>query len=248
MDPVFAIPEDWTAPRELTRALPRETQLTARGRFMLVMAWMFLIAAVPLYVWMHNDVARKTSQNELLRTQGQEANGEIARLWSGDRGRQHMVGYAFTANGVRVRGEAAVPSSQWAVLQKAGFLPVRYLPSNPAINHPAAWEASTNLWMPSIAPAILVAGGAFLLWTLRRQNRLTAEGVPAPGVVTRCVRVKNGWMVRYQFRLRDGTLGKGRCQTQRRLEAGTSVCILYRADNPRSNGVYPGCTYRVVTQ
>ncbi|HUB77759.1 MAG TPA: DUF3592 domain-containing protein [Bryobacteraceae bacterium] len=248
MDPQFAIPENWTAPRELTRALPRETRLTARGRFMLVMGWLFLIAAIPLYVWMHNDVVQKTERSQLLRAQGQEANGEIARLWSADRGRQHMVGYAFTANGVRIKGEAAVPADQWAEIQKAGFLPVRYLPSDPAINHPAAWEASPNLWMPILAPAILAAGGVFLLWTLGRQKQLAAEGVPAPGVITRCFRVKNGWRVRYQFRLKDGTIGKGRDQASRKLDAGTSVCVLYRAESPGRNQLYPGCSYRVVTQ
>jgi hypothetical protein len=248
MDPQFAIPEDWTAPRELTRALPRETQLTARGRFMLVMGWMFLVATIPLYVWMHNDVVRTTGRNELLRTQGQEANGEIARLWTEGRGHTPMVRYAFTANGVLVRGEAAAPSSQWASLQKAGFLPVRYLPSNPSINHPAAWEASTNIWLPLIAPAILAVGAAVMFWKLRRQNQLAAEGVPAPGVVTRCIRVKNGWMVRYQFRMKDGTLARGRDQIYRRQEPGTPVCVLYRAENPGRNQLYPVCSYRVVTQ
>ena len=248
MDPQFPIPENWTPPRELTRSLPRETQLTARGRFMLVMSWMFLLAAVPLYVWMHNDVVQKTQRNTLLRTQGQEVNGEISRLWSGDRGREHMVGYAFTANGVRLRGEASVPADKWAGIQKTGFLPVRYLPSNPAINHPAAWETSTNIWLPLIAPAILAAGGAFLFWTLRRQNQLTAEGVAAPGVVVRCVRVKNGWMVRYQFRVKGGAIEKGRSQTNRKFEAGAPVCILYRSDNPRRNDLYPGCSYRVASQ
>ena len=248
MDPQFAIPDNWTAPRELTRALPRETKLTARGKFLLAMAWIFLIATIPLYIWMHNEAVRTSAQNELLRTQGQEANGEITRLWSRDRGRQHMVGYAFTANGVRVHGEAPVPSNRWAGLQKAGFVSVRYLPSNPAISHPAAWEESTNAWFPLVVPAILVAGGAIMFWKLQRESQLAGEGVPAPGVVTRCFRVKNGWMVRYQFRLKDGKLAGGRDQTYTKLDAGAAVCVLYRADKPSRNGLYPGCIYRVVTQ
>jgi hypothetical protein len=249
MDPQFAIPENWTAPRELSRALPRETQLTGRGKFKLVMAWIFLIAAIPLYIWMHNDLVQKTAQNELLRTQGVEAKGEIAKLWTRDRGRVPMVGYAFTANGVRLRGEASVPSNLWAGMQKAGFLPVRYLPSNPAINHPAAWDATTSpVWLPFVFPAMLAAGGAFLLWNLHRQSQLVAEGVPAPGLVTKCIRIKNGWIVRYQFRLQDGTAASGRGRTYKKLEAGAPVCVLYRAENPRWNQLYPGCMYRVVTQ
>jgi hypothetical protein len=249
MDPQFAFPENWAPPRELTRALPRETQLTGRGKFMTIMAWMLLIAAIPLYVWMHNQEAQTKAHSELLRTQGQEATGEIMRLWRRDRGRVPMVGYAFTANGVRLAGEASVPSAMWPSIQKAGFLPVRYVPSNPAINHPAAWEASTPPdWMAFLVPAMLVAGGGLLLWKIHRQSQLAAEGTPAAGVVTRCFRVKSGWMVRYQFRLKDGTVASGRDQIYRKLEAGAPVCVLYRSENPRRNQLYPTCMYRVVTQ
>ena len=67
-----------------------------------------------------------SAQSELLRTQGKDAHGEIVRLWRRDRGRIPMVGYAFTANGVRLTGESSVPSGMWAGVQKAGFMPVRY--------------------------------------------------------------------------------------------------------------------------
>jgi hypothetical protein len=198
---------------------------------------------------MHNELVLKTEQNDILRTQGVETKGEIARLWTRDRGRVPMVGYAFTANGVRLTGEASVPSNLWAGIQKAGFLPVRYVPSNPAINHPAAWEANTDpVWMPIVFPAMLAVGGAFLLWKLHRQSEIVAEGVPAPGTVTRCIRLKNGWIVRYQFGLKNGTVVNGRDRTHKKVEAGTPVCVLYRADNPARNLLYPGCTHRVVTQ
>ena len=249
MDREFAIPENWTPPRELTRALPRETQLTARGKFMLIMAWIFLIAAAPLYVWMRNGIVQKSAGNEVLRTQGQEANGEITRLWRRDRGRQGMVGYAFTVNGVRLRGESPVPASQWDRIQKVGFIPIRYLPSNPAVNHPAAWEAATDpTWLPLVFPAIMIGGAGFLFWNLHRQSQLTAEGTPAAGVVTRCFRIKNGWVVRYRFRVKDGTTANGRDRTYRKIDAGAAVCVLYRAENPRRNQLYPGCMYKVVAQ
>jgi hypothetical protein len=249
MDPQSAFPENWAPPRELTRALPRETQLTGRGKFMVTMAWLFLIAAIPLYVWMHNQQVQTGEHNELLRTQGKEANAEIVRLWRRDRGRVAMVGYAFTANGGRLTGESSVPSAIWPGIQKAGFLPVRYLPSDPAINHPAAWEANTSpAWMPFVFPAMLAGGGAFLLWNLHRQSLLAAEGTPVVGVVTKCFRIKNGWVVRYQFRMKDGTVASGRDRRDRKLEAGVPVCVLYRPDNPRQNQLYPTCMHRVVTQ
>jgi hypothetical protein len=249
MDPQFAFPENWAPPRELTRALPRETQLTGRGKLMTVMAWVFLMATIPLYVWRHNQEAPAKAHSELLRTQGIEANGEIMRLWRRNGGRVSMVGYAFTANGARLTGESSVPAAMWPGIQKAGFLPVRYLPSDPSINHPAAWEASTSpASMPFLFPAMLAGAAGLLFWNLHRQSQLAAEGTPTAAVVTRCFRVKNGWMARYQFRLKDGTVASGRDQTYRQLEAGATVCVLYRSQNPRRNQLYPNCLYRVVAQ
>ena len=250
MEPGFAFPEDWTAPRELTRALPRETQLSGRGKFMAIMGSIFLMAAIPVYILIQNQDRERAARVEALRVQGREANGEIVRLWhTGGKSHTPKVGYAFTANGVRLSGESSVPDALWAGIQKAGFLPVRYLPSNPAINHPAAWEESgPPPWMVFIFPAILAVAGSFVLWNLRRQSRLAAEGVPAAGVVTKCFRVKNGWVVRYQFRMKDGTVGVCRDQVSRKLEAGEAVCVLYLPEMPGRCLVYPMSSDRVVMQ
>jgi hypothetical protein len=72
--------------------------------------------------------------------------------------------------------------------------------------------------------------------------------MPAAGVVTKCFRIKNGWVVRYQFRMKDGTVTSGRDRRDRKLEAGAPVCVLYNSENPRRNQLYPTCMYRVVTQ
>jgi hypothetical protein len=250
METSVAFPENWTPPRELTRALPRETQLSGRGKLMAVMGWIFLMASIPVYILMQNQDRERTARVEALRTQGREANGEIVRLWHSS-GKSHtpMVSYAFTANGVRLHGESSVPGDSWDGIQKVGFLPIRYLPSNPATNHPAAWEESgPPAWMTFIFPVILVVAGAFMLWNLRRQSQVAAEGVPAAGVVTKCFRVKNGWVVRYQFRVKDGTVGFGRDQVHRKLEAGAAVCVLYLPEKPGRCFLYPMCSYRVVTQ
>jgi hypothetical protein len=160
-----------------------------------------------------------------------------------------MVGYYFTVNGVRLRGQASVPPDVWPAIRKAGFTPIRYLPSNPAINHPALWdEGATPVWMQYVFPAMLAVGAGLLLWNLRRHSQMVAEGTPAPGVVVRSLRVKNGYAARYRFRTRDGTIVAGRDRTSFKLEPGATVCVLYRAENSRANQLYPGSVYRVMTQ
>ncbi len=247
MNPPVSFPENWTAPRELTRALPRETSMTGSALFMAVIAGLMILGCVPLFLFIRTQDDRVKARNEVLRTQGREATGEVQRLWrtSGKESR-NMVEYAFTANGVRLNGQSSVPSARWDNVRKAGFLPIRYLPSDPAVNHPAAWEQSTEpAWAPFTAPAILLAGGSFLVVILRRQAELMAQGMPAVGVVTRSSRVKGGWALRYQFRMKDGSTALGSSQVRRRVEVGATVCVLYLPQNPRRNQVYPTGLYRV---
>jgi hypothetical protein len=247
MDPVISFPEGWTPPRELARALPRDVSMSGRGIFKATVAVVLMVASVPAFLFLRNHSLQQAARIERLRVEGREATGEIVRLWrSGDRSATHMVAYAFSADGRRLRGEASAPPKLWDGLRKAGFLPVRYLPSDPGVNHPAAWDESRlPVWLVLLFPAMLLGGGVVILVVLRRQATLLAEGLTAPGVVTRCLRTKDGWRVRYQFRMKDGAVAKGSAQMSRRLEAGATLCVLYLQQNPRRNQTYPVCSYRL---
>ena len=246
MDTPVSFPESWTPPRELSRALPREVRLKGRGIFKAAVAVVLLLAAIPLYLFLQNQHAQQAARVERLRVEGREAQGEIARLWHEGKSSTPMLEYAFSADGVRFHGQSSVPARLWDGLRKAGFLPVRFLPADPNINHPAAWEESPDppAWVAFVVPAMLVAGGLVILFVLRRQAAVVAEGLPAPGVITGCNRVKGGWMVRYRFRAKDGAIAKGSCQTHK-MEIGATVCVLYLQQNPRRNVMYPACMYRV---
>jgi hypothetical protein len=219
--------------------------MKGRGIFKATMAVVLLVAAIPLYLFMQNQHAEQVARVERLRAEGHEAQGEITRLWHEGKSSTPMVGYAFSAGGVRFQGKSSVPGRLWDGIRKAGFLPVRYLPADPNTNHPAAWEESPDpAWLAFLVPAMLVGGSLAILFVLRRQAAVVAEGLPAPGIVTGCHRVKGGWMVRYRFRTKDGTVAKGSCQMHK-LEIGTTVCVLYLQQNPRRNVMYPACLYRV---
>jgi hypothetical protein len=246
MEPQVSFPENWPSPPELARALPREVRRSGRAIFLTTMAAVFLVAAIPLFVLTRTKFAQQEAQTVALRTAGREVTAEIARLWHTGKSSTPMVGYAFTAGGRRIQGESSVPEELWDGIRKAGFLPVRYLPADPHINHPLAWEEpAVPAWLPLVLPVIPVGGATVLLVILRRQAELAAEGQPAPGIVTGCSRTKGGWRVRYQFRTKEGAILKGSDRVHRRPEPGTSVCILYLQQNPRRNQIYPLWFYRV---
>ena len=145
-----------------------------------------------------------------------------------------------------MHADASVPEDNWRRLRTGGTMPIRYVPSDPTINHPAAWEISTVPdWMPFLVPALFVGVGIMFLTLLRRQARIAAEGVPVPGFVTTCFRVKSGWVVRYRFSTKDGDNARGSGQAASRLEEGTAVCVLYLPQNPKRNQMYPLTFYRV---
>jgi hypothetical protein len=246
MEPQVSFPENWPSPPELARALPREVRRSGRAIFLTAMAAVFLVAAIPAFVLMRNKFAQDAARTAALRTAGREVTAEIARLWHTGNPSTPMVGYAFTAGGRRIQGESSVPEELWDGIRKAGFLPVRYLPADPHINHPLAWEEpAVPAWLPFLFPVILAGGATMLLVVLGRQAELAAEGQPAPGIVTGCSRTKGDWRVRYQFRTKEGAILKGSSELRRRLEPGASVCILYLQQNPRRNQIYPLRFYRV---
>ena len=245
----MTFPENWTPPRELTRALPREIRMTRGSITVAIVAAILVLGSIPMFVFFRSQNERDKARAKALRDQGREASGQIVRLWrTGGKSNRRMVTYSFTADGIRLHADASVPENIWRDLRTNSDLPIRYLPFAPYVSHPAAWDLPTQAdWLPFIPATMIGGAGIVFLFFLRRQARLAAEGVPAPGVVTKCSKVKDGWAVSYQFRMKDGTEGRGSGQTTRRLDEGTAICILYLEQDPRRNSIYPTNFYRVAS-
>jgi len=244
VDSNVSFPEGWTAPPELTGALPRETRISKDGIGAATVATALLLAAIGIVLLGCKVEAQEMAKRAALRRDGREAVGEVTNLrhvWGG----AYTVSYSFNANGVVFTGESSAPEHIWNGLREALALPVRFLPSNPAINHPAVWEESVSSDWFAFAIALLpAAAGILVLTQLRRQRRLVAEGVPTAGVVTKCYRGgKGSWWIDYQFRTEDGRVAKGIDNV--RLEIGATICVLYLPQDPRRNRPYLRSYYRV---
>ena len=237
-----SLPEGWTAPSELVEALPRETRM-AKGGVTLVLCALFLWTAVSLF-FDFREAAQEMARTEALRRgSSRETTGEVMRVrrirWYPD-----MLSYGFTANGVAQTGECSVSSEHY--VKPGDTLPIRFLSSNPAISHPAAWEGPAPGWsMPCLGEMLFLVSGIWFICVLRRDHKLVAEGVPTAGVVRKCSFRGGGvWRAKYEFRTEDGRVAEGSCYSNR-LEIGSTVCVLYLPRNPRLNTIYSGLTYRV---
>jgi Protein of unknown function (DUF3592) len=248
MDTNFSSIGAATIPSELTGPLPRRSRLSGNGSQMAIVAALMLALAVAFALWVGIDRAQQLQHRAALRHDGQEAVGDITRLWSSGRSLKTRVSYTFIANGISFKGEARVPGQLVHSLRESDTVPIRYLPANPSVNHPAAWEWSALLdWDSFVAPIIGVALCLFLIVPLRSEHQLVAEGLPVAGVITQCSPGKRGgFSVTYDFRTQDGSVTKGNGWSRARQEVGATVCVLYLPHNPRRNEPYPSLNYRVV--
>jgi len=246
MEPEVPFPENWQSPPELERALPREVTLTFTGRFKTVFGGMLILGAAVLFAVMQRDNAQTVAANLTLHDHGVETSATVTRLWRQGRSRQSMMAYSFTISGNSVQSESSVPSDLDDHFHVGGAVPVRYLSFDPSVSHPSGWDPyNPPAWMPFTLPAFLVVGSAALLIGVRNQSTLLARGLPAPLVITKCFRVKNGWVANFKLRTRDGAVFGGRCAMPRKVEPGTILCGLYDPQKPSRARAYPLDSYRL---
>jgi hypothetical protein len=239
----------WKAPRELMVSAPREVELSLQGKFLTGLAIVMMVGSVVLFQFLNTKFVTESREQAALASRGRETGGTVTRLWrTGDKDRKRMVAYRFEAAGQTYQGRSVTPASTWATLFVGAALPVRFDPENPAVNHPRDWAAEKPpVWLPPILAVVLAAIGGLLLWMIRRQKNLLAEGRPAPAVVTRYSHAQHGQKnVHYEFPLMNGSIQKGRSGPRRKLPPlGGVICVLYDRENPRRSLAYPADLVRL---
>jgi hypothetical protein len=233
---------NWTPPDGLGYSSLRPVQLTAGGIALLVVAGLMLLGAVAAAIGLGTMARRQVKDQRLLQEQGVNTDARITRVWrSTGEDKQHWVSYRFTAEERAYDMRKKVPTRIWQTLKAGSSLLVRFLPSNPKVNHPTGWnDTPMPLWVPylvSLAQAVIAWGCTI---PLRIQMRLLTEGRPAQGTVTAHRRTKDGTILRYEFVLLNGATAKGRGGQSRHPAAiGSPICVLYDPENPRRNAPYP---------
>jgi len=197
------------------------------------------------------DPALQVHRRSVLRQEGTKVvPGEIIEFKEHGRPTD-VVSYTFTANGKTVIGKAGAPLNLRQTLRESKVLAVRYLPSNPAINHPAAWEYPYEhepLWLDIfvlVLYASIVFLPSFFLYKFHKERKLLTWGKPAVGVVTKCVSVRRAFRLKFEFRTETGTTFDGGGWSLLPQSIGAEIWILYLPRNPRLNLLYPHPEYTV---
>jgi hypothetical protein len=129
----------------------------------------------------------------------------------------------------------------WRELKEGSAIEVVFVTSDPALSHPAAWpQPAAPRWLGLPVAVALFAIAALLWLRVRRQEGLLSEGRPAPAIVTKHIRSKDGKYWKYAFALPGGSVQGGKSGPSRNPPAiGATLCILYDPDRPKRNAAYP---------
>lgn len=225
-------------PPELQCLTPRKLRLNGTGASRLAWAFVALVIAGWFFTSYATKAAHESRVRNALRASGQQVDGELLGVTFGQDQESATVGYAFELNGKKFSGSAYAPEFFANELKLARSIPVRYLPSDPAINHPADWEWSPvdDIW-ELIASAPFAAWGLYILVGLLRSFHVVSEGAPALATVIDCYDRgrRRGYRVEYEFHLGDGRKFTGRYTSNELPDVGAEVWVLYLQEDPRRN-------------
>jgi len=225
-------------PSELDGPLPRKVRMNStNGSSVLVLVLLSLVSGSVICGFACSGAFGQMQRRAALRRDGRDIAGRVTATHAGHG--DATVSYTFTVNGSIYFGKAQMPDYR-LILHESDGIAVRYLPINPAINHPADWEWSgLTDFVPDVFALFFATMGIVGLVFLLRNRKLAREGRAAEGLVTSCAPNKRQYRVDYEFSTEDGARMKGRCDCSEQFEAGACIWIIYLPKRPRRNHSYP---------
>jgi hypothetical protein len=239
--------EEQTFPSELRGSLPRRVQVnSANASAVIVVAVLCLGVGGVLTGAACRGVVAQIRARTALRQEGRDTVATVTATHAGHG--SPTVTYAFKVHGLSYWGKAEI-SNYGLVFHKSDQIAVRYLQTDPTVNHPADWEWSgveTMDLIPEVFLLFLTSVGVVALVALFRDRKLARRGIPAKGVVTDCSPGKSDFRVEYEFRTVDGVPASGHSSSPDEYGAGARIWILYLSKNPQRNSMYPLRYFEVV--
>jgi hypothetical protein len=216
--------------------LPRAVTLNldGDGRFLLMFVLLFFVGGGIALGWQCYGEVQQFQDRALLRSNGHVVVGTVTPP------SRCCTYYRFNVDGRSYQGKAEEPLFTSVISHVSDQILIRFLPSNPAINHPDSWEWSLYCGLDyMILVTLSWVMGSVALIALCRDRNLVRKGRVAEAIVTSCVRRDRLFHIEYEFRAVDGTPMKGHADRKEESEAGARVWVLYLPELPKRNDLYP---------
>jgi hypothetical protein len=227
-------------PAELTGPTPRSVRLSGTGWLNLLVAALFFALGVAGTVAIVKKVLHDAATQEALRYHGDESVGRVTDIWTARR----RVSYSFSVDRITITGKSEMPTDMLRSLQLGDSLPIRYIPANPNINHPAAWDDPpySTFWLLYL-PATPMFIGLMLVRRFPVQRQLAMKGIAVRGCIEKTVwngPSKGQGHANYTFKnTNNDEVEIGSCPSDYIYRADLTCWVLYLPTNPRSNEIYP---------
>jgi hypothetical protein len=225
-------PRNWTPPVELQAPPPRP--VSRRGQIGVLLLALILTAAFCGYLaW---AAAGEDQRLARLRSGSRTVLATVTTTSYGGK-----VRYEFPFRGQTIAGSANGSRRQIRALRRGAPLAVRFLPSDPQINHPEAWTPlRSTSWRAAAGMGVLSLLLLLCASRVRREAEVLANGVPTPGLVLETSpRDRTGYIeLRYRFTAGAGEVLDGSGRTRFEVPAGATVCVVFLPADPRCNVVY----------
>jgi hypothetical protein len=229
-------------PVELKMPTPRSVRLTGTGWTNVFAVTFFFLLGVALAAFILNKFMRDRATQNVLQQNGSQSSSQVTRKWTQGRSSGPYVSYTFAVDGTYYSGQSEIPKDIWKSLQQYDSLPIRYLPQNPNVNKPVAWEVSIpSVLLSLLYPAFLAIFGLLIVRGLPLQRRLAVGGVGVRGCITECIGPsRSGFALNYTFRnANNNEIEIGSCPSEHSCRVGSNVWVLYLPADPSRSEIYP---------
>jgi hypothetical protein len=235
-------------PAELRRSPPRLVSLTASGWAAIAAAVVLTVGSVALAAFLYFRLAGEQEAAARLIRDGRDTVAAVTsvRRASGEDAQANLT-YRYVVDGQEYTGRARLRKRdpRRNTVREGSRVDVRYLPARPSRSWIAGDQPRGAQPLIALAlPAIAFPAAGFVIWWVRRQHRLLADGRVAMARVTQVVKRSGGseagWRVHYEWTLLSGVRRTGYKDRSRQVPpAGVFIPLLYDRAQPARNALYP---------
>jgi len=233
-------------PRGLGESRPRDVGLSALGKFLVVLAVLFVLGTLGAGLGLERVALRQAETRRLLTETGVDTDAVVVSVRAQTKAKPMSVSYRFTAGGQAYGGQHEVQGSATRTLRVGSPFAIRYAASAPGVNVPrGVIPNAMPAPLPWLTAATCCALASFVAAALTRQRRLLIWGRAAEARVIARQKHSSGEggahdTLSYEFPLLSGVLRKGTTATSRKGPAiGDRLCVIYDPDRPSRNAPYP---------
>jgi hypothetical protein len=193
--------------------------------------------------YVHSKIQEALHREALSRV-GRDAPARVTKIRPSRHG--SWVYYAFRFGGAVYQGKVNSDDMVWDA-HVGELIPIRFLPSDPSVNHPTPWVLW--VWSDFVFVAFMlfsfgVAANA-AVWVYG-ERRLARIGWVTEGKVIACAPNGSRFRVDYEIFDEHNTLFDGANENSDEYKTDSSIRVIYLRKNPKRNDTYPMDSFHTV--